>query len=154
MAGRVHRFVRYVRAAAASSDDDANRWKRNLPPDVGWLMLAVAEHGYVFSDKMKGEHGTMQPETVRIPIAFLGPGVRAGSYARVVRSVDIAPTRAQLVRRAARATAGRGGDQRGDQRSRPITVSGHREAAPPSPPPLGGLRCYGEQGLPQQLCSS
>ena len=82
---------------APASDDDANRWKRNLPPDVGWLMLAVAEHGYVFSDKMSGEHGTMQPETVRIPIAFLGPGVRAGTYARVVRSVDIAPTLAQLL---------------------------------------------------------
>jgi hypothetical protein len=90
-------FTPATLAKAPSSDDDANRWKRNLPPDVAWLMAAVAEHGYVFSDKMTGEHGTMQPETVRIPIAFLGAGVRAGTYSRVVRSVDIAPTLAQLL---------------------------------------------------------
>ena len=38
----------------------------------------------------------MQPETVAIPIAFMGPGVHAGTYSRVVRSVDIAPTLAPL----------------------------------------------------------
>jgi arylsulfatase A-like enzyme len=39
----------------------------------------------------------MQPETVAIPIAFLGAGVHAATYARVVRSVDIAPTLAALI---------------------------------------------------------
>ena len=90
-------FTPATLALARDSDDDANRWKRNLPPDVSWLMLTVARHGYVFSDKMTGEHGTMQPETVRIPIAFLGPGVHTGTYWRVVRSVDIAPTLAALL---------------------------------------------------------
>lgn len=84
-------------AAAPASDADANRWKRNLPPEIGWLMLTVAKPNFVFSEKLSGEHGTMQPETVRIPIAFMGPGVRAGTYARVVRSVDIAPTLAALL---------------------------------------------------------
>jgi hypothetical protein len=84
-------------AVAPAMDDDANRWKRNLPPDVGWLMLTVSRPGFIFSDKMSGEHGTMQPETVGIPIAFMGPGVHAGTYARVVRSVDIAPTLARLI---------------------------------------------------------
>ena len=46
---------------------------------------------------MTGEHGTMQPETVAIPIAFMGPGVHVGTYARVVRTVDIAPTLARLL---------------------------------------------------------
>jgi arylsulfatase A-like enzyme len=46
---------------------------------------------------MSGEHGTMLPETVAIPIAFMGSGIQAGTYRRVVRSVDIAPTLARLI---------------------------------------------------------
>lgn len=84
-------------AAAPASDADANRWRRNLPPQIGWLIATVAKPNFVFSEKLSGEHGTMQPETVAIPIAFLGPGVHAGTYARVVRSVDIAPTLAALL---------------------------------------------------------
>lgn len=84
-------------AKAPLTDDNAERWKRNLPPDVGWLMLAVARPGFVFSDKLTGEHGTMQEETVRIPIAFMGPGIQVGTYSRIVRSVDIAPTLARVL---------------------------------------------------------
>jgi hypothetical protein len=84
-------------AVAPAEDADAERWKRNLPPDVGWLVATVARPGFVFSDKLTGEHGTMQPETVAIPIAFMGPGVQAGTYARIVHSVDIAPTLARLL---------------------------------------------------------
>jgi len=84
-------------AAAPASDADASRWKRNLPPEIGWLIATVAKPNFVFSDKLTGEHGTMQPETVAIPIAFMGPGVHTGTYARVVRSVDIAPTLAVLL---------------------------------------------------------
>ena len=84
-------------ASAPASDADADRWRRNLPPGIGWLVATVARPNYVFSDKLTGEHGTMQPETVAIPIAFMGPGVRAGTYPRIVRSVDIAPTLAVLL---------------------------------------------------------
>jgi hypothetical protein len=84
-------------AAAPASDENAERWKRNLPPDIGWLIVAVAKPGFVFSDKMTGEHGTMLPETVRIPIAFMGAGIRPHRYERVARSVDIAPTLARLL---------------------------------------------------------
>ena len=34
------------------------RWRRNLPPEITWLMIAVAKPGYVFSDKLTGEHAT------------------------------------------------------------------------------------------------
>lgn len=84
-------------AAAPATDMDAERWKRNLPSEVEWLAVAVAKPGYLFSDKLTGEHGTMQAETVRVPIAFMGPGVHPGTYARVVRTVDIAPTLAALL---------------------------------------------------------
>lgn len=82
---------------ARSTDADADRWARNLPPEIGWLIVTVAKPNFVFSDKMTGEHGTMQPETVAVPIAFMGPGVQRGTYARVVRTVDIAPTLARLL---------------------------------------------------------
>lgn len=84
-------------ASAPASDANADRWRRNLPPEIGWLIAAVAKPDFVFSEKLTGEHGTMQPETVAIPIAFIGPGVHPGMYARVVRSVDIAPTLAALL---------------------------------------------------------
>jgi len=84
-------------AAAPASDGDADRWKRNLPPDIGWLIVTVAKRNFVFSEKLSGEHGTMQAETVGIPIAFMGPGVHVGTYSRGVRSVDIAPTLARLI---------------------------------------------------------
>lgn len=91
-------FTPATLATAPANDEDVMRWRRNLPPEITWLMIAVAKPGYVFSDKMTGEHGTMLPETVNIPIAFMGPGVQKGVYPRVVRSVDIAPTLARLIR--------------------------------------------------------
>jgi arylsulfatase A-like enzyme len=90
-------YTRKELAAARASDENANRWKRNLPPSVGWLIVTVAMPHFVFSDKMTGEHGTMQPETVRVPIAFMGAGIQPRTYQRVVRSVDIAPTLARLL---------------------------------------------------------
>lgn len=90
-------FTPATLATAPVNDEDVTRWQRNLPPEIGWLMLAVAKPGYVFSDKMTGAHGTMLPETVRIPIAFMGNGIQAGTFPRLVRSVDVAPTLARLI---------------------------------------------------------
>jgi predicted AlkP superfamily pyrophosphatase or phosphodiesterase len=90
-------YTRQELAAAPASDENATRWKRNLPPNVGWLIVTVAMPHFVFSDKMTGEHGTMQPETVRIPIAFMGAGIQPRTYQGGVRSVDIAPTLARLL---------------------------------------------------------
>ncbi|MGH9889632.1 MAG: alkaline phosphatase family protein, partial [bacterium] len=45
----------------------------------------------------KAEHGTMQPESRRVPILFVVPGIPAHADARAIRTVDIGPTIAALL---------------------------------------------------------
>ena len=79
-------------AAAPATDAAAGRWRRSLPADLGWLVAAEAQDGWVFADGPKAAHGTMHPESRRVPILFAGPGIPAREDARVVRTIDIAPT--------------------------------------------------------------
>ena len=75
-----------------------NLWRRLLPPDFGWLICVSTRPGYIWSNGALGaEHGAGNPEDVEVPIAFLGPGIRAQHVARPVRSIDIAPTLARLL---------------------------------------------------------
>ena len=84
--------------AAPPTDWQATLWRRALPKAVGWLVCLVAEPGFIFSEATSGTtHGTTNPDDVQVPIAFLGPGIRAGVYDRAVSTVDIAPTLAALL---------------------------------------------------------
>ena len=85
-------------AAAPAADAAAVRWRRTIPATWGWLMAAVAKPGYVWSPgRSIAEHGTPHPQELTVPIAFMGPGIPAARYARLVRTVDIAPTLAVLL---------------------------------------------------------
>jgi len=78
---------------ARRGDVDAGRWRRLLPVGLGWLFCAVPKPGYVWSSgKQVAEHGTAGPDDVEVPIAFMGPGIRAVTVTRPVRTVDIGPT--------------------------------------------------------------
>ena len=65
----------------------------------GWLIAVSVQPGYVWSgpDDTHAAHGSTAPLDLLVPIAFLGPGIRAGRIARAVRTVDIAPTLAALL---------------------------------------------------------
>ena len=93
----VKRVYNRQSVAALPTDQDAARWRRSLPRDLGWLIAGVAEPGYVFSDGTKAEHGTMNPESRSVPILFVIPGVAARTDPRVARTIDIAPTLADLL---------------------------------------------------------
>ena len=83
---------------AASPDSVAVRWRRTLPPSLGWLAAFGADADYVWSDgKTTAEHGTPNALSRSVPIAFMGAGVAKGRYDRLVRTVDIAPTLAMLI---------------------------------------------------------
>ena len=85
-------------ALAPTSDADAELWRRLLPPDLGWLICAVTQPGYVWSGGgFSAEHGGAHPEDIAVPIAFYGPGIRAQLVARPVSTVDIGPTLAALI---------------------------------------------------------
>lgn len=76
----------------------AARWRRNLPPKFPWLVAVQVKEGWMFGDASGGsQHGTSNADDVDVPIAFLGPGVRAGSFPDTVRTTDIAPTLARLL---------------------------------------------------------
>ena len=83
---------------ASPRDVGAVRWWRAIPRGFSWLVCAVAKPGYVwYEGGGSADHGTTNPEDVDVPIAFMGPGVRAGLYSDTVRTVDIAPTLAHLL---------------------------------------------------------
>lgn len=77
----------------------ARRWGRSLPPKFSWLISAQVQPGYIWSGGTGSTtHGTTNQDDVGVPIVFLGPGIRAGLYGDTVRTVDIAPTLAKLLR--------------------------------------------------------
>jgi hypothetical protein len=85
-------------ALATSADSVAMRWRRTLPPSVGWIAAFGAAPDFVWSaGKTTAEHGTPNALDLSVPIAFLGATVAAGRYERLVRTVDIAPTLAMLI---------------------------------------------------------
>jgi arylsulfatase A-like enzyme len=86
-------------AAAPATDSTAMLWQNNLPPGYGWLIAAVLQPGSVWSaaDAGAAEHGSTAELDVTVPIAFVGAGIPHALIHRTVRTVDIAPTLAELL---------------------------------------------------------
>ncbi len=83
---------------ALPSDGDAELWRRALPADLGWLVCATTQPGWVWSDgRPIAEHGGTGLDDQRVPVAFLGPGIPARRYDDSVSTTDIAPTLAALL---------------------------------------------------------
>lgn len=58
--------------------------------------LVVSPKCYAFGLQL-GQHGALDVVQSRAPLAFAGPGVKAGAYASAPRQVDIAPTICHLL---------------------------------------------------------
>jgi len=84
---------------APATDREAALWKNQLPGDLGWLICAAIEPGFVWSppEQTIAEHGSTAELDVLVPIAFMGPGIRPARVRRPVRTVDIGPTLAALL---------------------------------------------------------
>lgn len=91
--------------------DDYFADKKERYPDAVWLLRGI-EHptrgpdlifmidydnrGYYFADcEHKGNHGSMTPEDIYIPLLMSGPDVKSGALP-AARAVDIAPTIASI----------------------------------------------------------
>ncbi len=59
--------------------------------------LILSPKCYTFG-LQRGQHGALDSVQSRAPLAFAGPGVKAGRYAVAARHVDIAPTICRLMR--------------------------------------------------------
>lgn len=99
MPGVANAWTPATLAGAVQTDIYAARWWRSLPPKFPWLVGGAAKPGYLWSDGTGSTgHGTANPDDVSVPIVFLGTGIRAGLYADSVRTVDIAPTLARVLK--------------------------------------------------------
>ncbi len=97
-AGVARAYTAHTLAAADPGDVAAERWRRTLPADLGWLVCAAPLPGYVWSSgKLSAEHGTAGANDVWVPIAVEGTGIGAARHDEIVRTVDIAPTLASLL---------------------------------------------------------
>lgn len=98
MPGVVDAWTPATLGAPLRSNMGATRWRRSLPADLDWLVCAVLAPGYIWSDGPGSTtHGTTNLDDVNVPIVFMGPGIRIGSYRDSVTTVDIAPTLARLL---------------------------------------------------------
>jgi len=85
-------------ATAPAGDEGARLWRRLLPADYGWLVAALPKPGYVWSPGgLRAEHSGAHPEDINVPVVFLVPGAAPQHSARLVNTVDIAPTLAALL---------------------------------------------------------
>jgi hypothetical protein len=84
---------------AADSDTGAVLWRRTIPDDLGWLLCATLEPGFVWSPgRVIAEHGTTNLDDQWVPVAFLGPGFVSRRFVEPVSTTDIAPTLAKVLR--------------------------------------------------------
>ena len=85
-------------AAAPAGDPEAGRWRRQIPPDVSWLVAVAVDEGWVWgTSKSSTGHGTTNLSDIRVPMLFRIPGVAPQLVMRTVRTVDIAPTLAAVL---------------------------------------------------------
>ena len=89
--------VSQLAAAAARGDKIATRWAHSLPLDMPAVLTVTLKPYFYWYATRNATHGTPYDYDARIPLVFMGPMFVAGTHARPVRSVDIAPTLAAAI---------------------------------------------------------
>jgi predicted AlkP superfamily pyrophosphatase or phosphodiesterase len=96
--GVAHVYTPKTLRRAPQSDTAAVLWRRTIPDDVGWLLCATLEPGFVWSPgRVIAEHGTTNLDDQWVPVAFLGPGFVSRHFTEPVSTTDIAPTLAKVL---------------------------------------------------------
>lgn len=85
--------------ADTASDPVARRWLHHLSPDAGVVLTVTPQPGSVWEipNVPIAMHGLPTDDDAHVPIILWGRGVRRGSYAGRMNTVDIAPTLAALL---------------------------------------------------------
>ncbi len=89
--------VSTLAAQAAKGDKIATRWLHSVPSDLDAELTVTLEPYYYWYTTRYATHGTPHDYDAHIPMLFMGPMFVPGTYAKPVRSVDIAPTLAAAV---------------------------------------------------------
>jgi predicted AlkP superfamily pyrophosphatase or phosphodiesterase len=94
---RVDRLADLFRADTVH-DPIARRWTHQFPPGGNIELVATLTSGSLWAAPLVASHGSPYDIDSRVPIVFYGPGITPGKYGDFVRTVDIAPTLALLLR--------------------------------------------------------
>jgi arylsulfatase A-like enzyme len=79
------------------ADHVARRWLHMIPPDFDVPLVASMAPGAYWAGTTYATHGTPHDYDAHVPVAFLGPWFRPGTYDRFTRVVDMAPTLARVL---------------------------------------------------------
>jgi predicted AlkP superfamily pyrophosphatase or phosphodiesterase len=91
-------FVRDLARQDTVQDAITRRWHHTIPSDRAIPVVVTLKPDHVWSDSDWAHHGTPHDIDAQVPIIFFGAGFKAGHYGDFVRTVDIAPTLARLLR--------------------------------------------------------
>ena len=75
----------------------ARRWVQMFPPDIPVQAVVTLTRGSYPDPFPIVLHGTPHDDDAHVPIIFFGAPFKAGRYAQFTRTVDIAPTLAQVL---------------------------------------------------------
>jgi len=91
---RVDRFQDLIRGDTIN-DPIARRWSHQFPAQ-GNVELVITQTPYSIFGTITATHGSPYDYDSHVPIIFYGPWFRPGKYPEFVRTVDIAPTLAEI----------------------------------------------------------
>jgi len=91
---RVDRFQDLIRGDTIN-DPMARRWSHQFPAQ-GNVELVITQTPYSIFGTITATHGSPYDYDSHVPIIFYGPWFRPGKYPEFVRTVDIAPTLAEI----------------------------------------------------------
>jgi arylsulfatase A-like enzyme len=92
---RIDRFANLARDTA--SDPVARRWSHQFGTNTNVEMVATLTPGSLWGSLLVASHGSPYDYDSNVPIIFYGPGISHARRSEFVRTVDIAPTVAQLL---------------------------------------------------------
>jgi len=93
---RAHRFGPLA-SRNLSEDAIARRWVQMFPPDVPVEAVVVLTPGSYWGNAAFATHGSPHNDDSHVPIIFFGAPFKAGKYTQFARTVDIAPTLADVL---------------------------------------------------------
>jgi len=91
-------FMRDLRAANPARDPIARRWAHQLPTGTPVeMVVTLRPYNIWWSDNVASHHSPHDYDT-HVPLVFLGAPFAPGRYADAVRTVDLAPTLAAVLK--------------------------------------------------------
>jgi predicted AlkP superfamily pyrophosphatase or phosphodiesterase len=93
---RADRFADLAKADPGK-DAVARRWVQMFAPDAGAEAAITLTPGSYWEPYPVAMHGTPHDADTHVPIIFFGPPFKPGRYPQFVRTVDLAPTLAQVL---------------------------------------------------------